>query len=141
MEERRQKLKIRAHTKFPFSPAYLKKKAKDFWNIDAEFNETMLAGYIFVILNYFDNEKLKEMKKFLVEKRPAHLKLKYRALIEDLFDDGEIFDNFADINDLGEDSFSLYSDFPISEIIPYSKHFDAPKFDGTVQVKSFGNFD
>ena len=149
LEERRARLRIRSHAKFPLNPAFLKKKAMDFWGLDCYFDETEKAGYIFVSIdNYYEPKKFKEMFEYLKKVRPAHLELKYRALIEDLPDDEDDCDSVADINDndrLDEDdgkSFFMQTGFPIVENVPYgNSQCDAPKYDGSVQVKPPRMFD
>lgn len=143
LEERRARLKIRSHAKYPLNPAYLKKIAMDYWGLDCYFDETERAGYIFVTINnYYTPEKFQGMFDYLKKERPAHLELKYRALIEDLPDDEENSDSVVDINDsdnsseIGGKSFFMQTGFPIVENVPYGNIFcDAPKYDGSVQVK------
>lgn len=149
LEERRARLRIRSHARFPLNPAFLKKKAMEFWGLDCYFDETEKAGYIFVSIdNYYEPSKFKEMFEYLQRVRPAHLELKYRALIEDLPDDEENCDSVVDINDndrLDESdgkSFFMQTGFPIVENVPYgNSQCDALKFDGSVQVKSPKIFD
>lgn len=149
LEERRARLKIRSHARFPLNPEFLKKKAMDFWGLDCYFDETEKAGYIFVSIdNYYEPSKFKEMFEYLQKVRPAHLELKYRALIEDLPDDEDNCDSVADINDndrlgeFGDKSFFMQTGFPIVENVPYGNFkCDAPQFDGSVQVKSPRMFD
>ena len=148
LEERRARLKIRSHAKYPLNPAYLKKIAMDYWGLDCYFDETERAGYIFVTINnYYTPEKFQEMFDYLKKERPAHLELKYRALIEDLPDDDEKSDSVADINDEDLDevdgkAFFMQTGFPIVENVQYGNIFcDAPKYDGSVQVKPPKMFD
>jgi len=149
LEERRARLRIRSHARFPLNPAFLKKKAMEFWGLDCYFDETEKAGYIFVsINNYYEPSKFKEMFEYLQKVRPAHLELKYRASIEDLPDDDDDCDSVADINDYDRldevdgKSFFMQTGFPIVENVPYgNSQCDAPKFDGSVQVKPPRMFD
>ena len=149
LEERRARLRIRSHARFPLNPAFLKKKAMEFWGLDCYFDETEKAGYIFVsINNYYEPKKFKEMSEYLQKVRPAHLELKYRVSIEDLPDDDEDCDSVADINnydrldEIDGKSFFMQTGFPIVENVPYgNSQCDAPKFDGSVQVKPPRMFD
>ena len=149
LEERRARLRIRSHARFPLNPAFLKKKAMEFWGLDCYFDETEKAGYIFVsINNYYEPRKFKEMSEYIQKVRPAHLELKYRVSIEDLPDDDEDCDSVADINDydrldeIDGKSFFMQTGFPIVENVPYgNSQCDAPKFDGSVQVKPPRMFD
>ena len=60
---------------------------------------------------------LEEMRHSLDEMLPAHLAYNFQHVIEiDVKDDdGESSDSFADVNDEGDDSFSVKVDFPIAE--------------------------
>ena len=87
---------------------------------------------------------LEEMRHSLDEMLPAHLAYNFQHIIEiDVKDDdGENSDSFADVNDEGSDSFSVKVDFPIAENVRYGNfQCDAPKFDGSVQVKPPRMFD
>ena len=75
---------------------------------------------------------------------PAHLVYYFQHIIEFDIDekDGESSDSFADVNDEGGDSFSAKVDFPIAENVHYGNfQCDAPKYDGSVQVKPPRMFD
>lgn len=125
LEERRARLRIRSHAKYPLNPAFLKKKAMEFWGLNCYFDETEKAGYIFVSIdNYYNPENFGEMMEYLQRVRPAHLELKYRALIEDLPDSEDDCDSVADVNDNDR----------LDEIDGKAK------FDGSVQVKSPNKF-
>ena len=88
-----------------------------------------------------------EMRRSLDEMLPAHLAYNFQHVIEfnvDEKDGEENSDSFADVNDEGDDSFSVNVNFPIAEDIPYHKKeilTQTPKFDGSVQVQSPKMFD
>ena len=88
---------------------------------------------------------LEEMRRSLDEMLPAHLVYNFQHVIEidvDEKEDAENADSFADVNDEGGDSFAVKVDFPIVENVPYGNfQCDAPKFDGSVQVKSPKKYD
>ena len=94
---------------------------------------------------------LDEMRNSLDEMLPAHLAYDFQHIIniddeneEESSDgkpDGVIEINDESTADVDGSAFFMHADFPIQENISYGKYFSAPKYDGSVQVKSPNKID
>lgn len=81
-----------------------------------------------------------ELDDALFQMLPAHLAYYFQRviIIDGKDEDGEGTDD--DLGDVNDKAFFMHADFPIVENIPYGKWYNAPKYDGSVQIKAGNSF-
>ena len=140
LEERRARLKRKAMKRRPLNPGILENYIKEAWNIVCDIDEKYEQGVIKLEIFEDEDDNHQKLINNMQRIKPAHLVL---AILFDVYfgdEDDEATEDISDINDDGNESFSVHTSLNIEEDIPYGNWYNAPKYDGSVRCSEINSF-